>query len=98
MPLNVTFSGLISTEGNPAPLGIRSSNSTETIAVGRTSTQGAIVAESGTRVVTLLADEACWVEIGANPTAVAGSGWKMNAGERLNLWVNVGEKVAVITV
>lgn len=97
MPLNVTLSAVISSEGNPAPLAIGSSASTETIAVGGTSTQGALVADGGTRVLTLLADEACWVEIGANPTAVAGSGWKLNVGDRMNLWLNVGERVAVIT-
>ena len=93
MALNVTFT----TYAQPALIEYGASATTETIAVGGTSTQGSNAATADQPVASILADEACWIAVGVNPTVVAGSGRKVAAGERIQLMCGPGHKIAAIT-
>ena len=71
---------------------------TENIAIGASSTAGSKTAAADKRIVSILAEDECWIMIGAAPAAVAASGRKMSSGERLQFLCEVGEKVACIQV
>lgn len=64
------------------------------VTVSGTSEQSAAFAPA-TLAITLVADEACHVEFGANPTATTNS-FPLAAGEKADFGVVPGHKVAVI--
>ena len=97
MALIVTFTSPPPTATN-MPVEKASDTNTEAIAVGAASTAGAKAATDTQRIVSLLAQEDCWVMVGSAPTAVANAGRKLISGERYQLWCDIGDKVAVIQV
>ncbi len=78
------------------PLEIGSETDTEVVSIGTSSDETTKVAADGRDIVDILAGADCWIAIGANPTAVEGSGRMMLEGERLQFTVSAGDKVAVI--
>ncbi len=46
--------------------------------------------------VTMRATGPVWVQVAAAPTAAVEADWFMDLGERLTLWVQEGDKIAVI--
>lgn len=78
----------------------------EAIAIGMGSVQSTRSAAVGENYVTILPLAACWVAIGANPTAAAlasggtatGTSWYLASGQVRAFSVSPGDKVAVIQV
>jgi hypothetical protein len=97
MSLIVTYTSSVGAGySQSVPIEVGSNTDTESISVGGSSTAGSKSATAGRPIASLLAEEDCWIMIGSAPTAVAGSGRKMLADERLQFQCAVGEKVAVI--
>lgn len=69
---------------------------TEALVIGVASVAGAKAATASRRVLSLLAEAACWITVATAPVAAAGSGRKLLANERTKLWLDAGESVAVI--
>jgi hypothetical protein len=81
------------------PIPVGSSARTERIEVGAASAGGqigALTAATGENGLRLEAEAECWVVVGSSPTVEAGQGWHLDADAVLELWVEEGEKVAVI--
>jgi hypothetical protein len=75
--------------------------SAETIATSTTSAQSAVVAETAQRAVVtvrLVADPACWIEVGVNPTAVADSAGAVYLPAGVVEYIDVppGQRIAAI--
>lgn len=102
MALVVTFSTVFppsDPQHTHAPVMVGRSARTERIDVGAASAGGnigALAASGGESIVRLYAAEDCWVVVGSSPTVQAGEGWFMNTDTYLELWVEPGDKVAVI--
>jgi hypothetical protein len=96
--LIVTFThdGASPPRAHTQPLAAGGSARTEQIAIGATSAAGSELGTSADYIVDLKAKAECWVAVGSAPTAVAGSGWHMDTDERLQFYIGVGEKVAVV--
>ncbi len=92
--VNVVFAGVGGTERtqpayNGAPL------AAENVTSSGTSAQSAAAPIAcATRIHAV--DAAVYVKTGANPTAAAGDDWYVASGGTLDLFVNAGDKVAVI--
>lgn len=73
---------------------------TAVVAIGATSVQTAIAADPAEIYVHLRAGAACWVKIGADPTAVAvtttGDSFPMGPDEVMERYIAPGQEVAVI--
>ena len=65
---------------------------------GPESAAGELMAQGSENIVSLYAQAACWIAISTEPEAEAESGRFMDEGERLQLWVSAGQKVAAIGV
>jgi hypothetical protein len=69
---------------------------TEEVTIGVSSARSTNAAAADQRIASLLAGADCWVMVGPTATAIAGSGRKMLAGERMQLLCRIGDKVACI--
>jgi hypothetical protein len=94
--LIVTYTTALAAVSRPAPVESGEDERTETIEIGAESAAGTLTAADGEFIVSLLAEADCWVKIGADPTAVAGSGRKLLEGERAQYSIRPGSRVAVI--
>jgi len=96
--LIITYTGALSDppRNQIVPLEKGADIETEVEVIGGSSVATTAVATAQRRIASLLAGADCWVMIGLTPVAVAGSGRKMLTGERLQFWLEVGHKVAVI--
>lgn len=91
--------------GSP-PVLVGDNRRTEIIAIGGTATSGTLVCDAGSHhqenTADILAEAACWVEIGQNPTATPPgtdpdtTSFYMAAAERLQFSIVKGDKVSVI--
>lgn len=52
--------------------------------------------DADTSVITVEADAACAIQVGANPTAVAASSYKLAVNTKQDLEVEPGQKISVI--
>jgi len=67
----------------------------QSVSIGGSSTQGTAVAGNTTAVL-LCATVACFVAVGSNPTAVAGTSLYLPANVPLFVGIGAGQKVAAI--
>lgn len=99
MALIVTFGRVSGLGGTTLPLEQAEGCRTESIAVGGSNEIGNLEATGGESVVTLFAEEDCWVDIRSSPDATAsGAGSSrrpMLAGGALQFSVSPGARVAV---
>jgi hypothetical protein len=98
--LIVTFTSAVPLQSlaSPVPIARGSGCRTHLIAVGGTTTAGALSGAVTEQIATIFAQENCWVNIGPTPVAVVGGSgcWYMASGERLDFHLAVADKVAVI--
>jgi hypothetical protein len=93
------------------PVARGASARTEIIAIAVESVQGILIAQGREEFVVLKAPADCWVAIGSNPVAAAptlpsesesddeptpSGSWYMAEGERLEFYIDEGDRVAVI--
>jgi hypothetical protein len=89
-------------QDNPAPVMVGSMARTEIIEIPSSSdgdTSSALEAEDNENIVSLYAEAACWVAVGTTPaveTTDGAYGHFIPAETPVQLWVEEGEKVAVI--
>ena len=100
MALIVTYTHAYSQsrEAITASLAVGSKARTESLTLSGSSTAGSLVAANIENVCDVYAVEACWIKFGTSPTAtVAGSDMRyLAAGERMQYYVNTGQKIAGI--
>ena len=85
----------------PIPIGAGETAEDITIAAANTSgtgTTGSAVAGANQRGVSILAEAACRIKIGAVPEVTETTGWPMAEGERLWWTCEPGDKVSVVAV
>lgn len=87
--------------GRALPIADGSEARTEKIQLDNTAGGGvgSLSCATGEDIVSLKAQAACLVEIAAAPTAgTEVDCWFLDDGDRIELWVDPGEKVAVVAV
>ena len=104
MALIVTFTRVERIPGLLIPVEVADAARTEKIEIDSSSdglepSFGQLTAADGENVVSLYAEQACWVKVGkpdgaGNPTARPGEGRFLPAGDRMQLLVIPGSKVS----
>ncbi len=103
MALVVTFTRADRIPGTTIPVEVADEARTERIAIdsgsdGLDYSVGGLSAADTENIVSIYAETSCWVKVGLSPEARPGEGRLLAAGERMQLLVKVGHKVAVTGV
>lgn len=93
----VSFGKMATTDGDQqGPVVSGAPFFSETVTTSGTSAQSAASPESGVAVIFSAA--AHYVTVGADPTATSANSWYQPAGQRIEIKVKAGDKLAFITV